>query len=121
MSPENTTPVETTPAPAETAPAAEPTKAPRNRGPLIAALVAVVIAALAIAGVFLYRNAVDNRNADTEAAFTESVTERGAQVDTVECDGDTCSAIIGGTAYSVLVQENDKGEQQFGVSAFTGE
>src|SRR3712207_4285059 len=104
----------------EAAPAAQPATAPRDRGLLIAGLVALLVAALAVGGLFLYRNMIDERNSDTEAAFTKTVTDQGATVDTVECEGDTCAAIIGGSAYTVLVQEDDKGKQHFGVVAFTG-
>jgi len=130
MSTQSTSPADPTPAAPETpatlktpatleAPAA-PGKAPRDRGLVLAVLVAVVVAALAIGGLFFYRQAIDQRNADTEAAFARSVTDQGAEVDTVECDGDTCAAIIQGSAYTVLVQEDGSGEQHFGVVPFTG-
>jgi uncharacterized protein HemX len=119
MSTQSTSPADPTPATPE-APAtpetpAAPAKAPRDRGLVLAVLVAVVVAALAIGGLFFYRQAIDQRNADTEAAFARSVTDQGAEVDTVECDGDTCAAIIQGSAYTVLVQEDGSGEQHFGV------
>ncbi|MCA0146751.1 hypothetical protein [Blastococcus sp. LR1] len=117
MSPEN--PALTSPA-VEAVPAAGPSWAKRNSAKLVAGLLAFAVVAGAIAGLLLWRSSVDERNADTEAAFEKMVAEQGASVTTVECDGDTCSAIIGGQALSVLVQEDDKGEQQFGVVAFTG-
>jgi hypothetical protein len=48
------------------------------------------------------------------------VTAQGAKVDTIQCDGDTCAAIIGNQAYTVLVQKDAKGRQHFGVSAYVG-
>lgn len=107
---------------AETAGApAEPGWVTRHTALLTALMVAVIVAALAVAGVFWYRSSQDDENADTEAAFSRSVTEQGATVETVECDGDTCSAVIGGQAYTVLVQEDSKGEQHFGVTAYVGD
>jgi hypothetical protein len=88
---------------------------------LTTVLVAVIVAALAITGLVLYRDARDDRNAETEAAFAESVAAQGATLETVECDGDTCAAVVGGQAYTVLVQEDANGEQHFGVSAFVGD
>ena len=79
------------------------------------------VAALAIAGLTWYRSAVEDRNADTEAAFAAMVAGQGAAVETVECDGDTCSAVISGQAYTVLVQEDEDGQQHFGVAAYTGD
>jgi len=99
---------------------AEPSWVARHTSTLIALMAAVVVAALAIAGVALYRNAQDEQNADTEAAFAEYIAGQNAEVETVECDGDTCAAIIQNTAYTVLVQEDEDGEQHFGVSAYAG-
>ena len=99
---------------------AEPGWVTRHTTLLTTLMVAVIVAALAVAGLFWYRNGQDDDNADTEAAFSKSVTEQGATVETVECDGDTCSAVIGGQAYTVLVQEDSKGEQHFGVTPYIG-
>ena len=107
--------------PAGDSPAAGPGRPKRNTALLIAAMVAVLVAAIAIAGLILWRGSIDDANAETEAAFTRSVTEQGAEVTTVECEGDTCAAIIGGQAYTVLVQTDDRGEQHFGVVAYTGD
>jgi hypothetical protein len=93
----------------------------RHTSTLITLMVAVIVAAIAIAGVVLYKNKVDNDNADTAAAFSSYIKGQGASVDTVECEGDTCSAIIQGQAYTVLVQEDSKGAQHFGVSAYAGD
>ena len=62
-----------------------------------------------------------DRNADTEAAFAENVASQGAEVETIECDGGTCAAVINGQAYTVLVQEDEDGEQHFGISAYSGD
>jgi hypothetical protein len=73
------------------------------------------------AGLVYYRDARDDRNAATEAAFAESVAAQGATLETVECDGGTCSAVVAGQAYTVLVQEDEAGDQHFGVTAFVGD
>jgi uncharacterized protein HemX len=98
----------------------EPGFVTRHTATLIALMVAVIVAAVAIAGVMLYKDHVSDDNAATEAAFAKTVEEQGATLETVECDGDTCAAVIQGQAYTVLVQEDDKGEQHFGVSAYSG-
>ena len=99
----------------------EPGFITRHTTTLITLMVAVIVAALAIAGMVLYKNKVDGENADTEAAFSSYIQGQGASVDTVECEGDTCAAIIQGQAYTVLVQEDGKGDQHFGVSAYAGD
>ncbi len=93
----------------------------RHSATLITLMVAVIVAAAAITGLTLYRHGVDEANADTEAAFAEMVSGQGAQLETVECDGGTCAAVINGAAYTVLVQEDDNGEQHFGVTDFVGD
>ncbi len=93
----------------------------RHTTTLITLMVAVIVAAVAIAGVVLYRHDVDSKNADTEAAFAKTVAGQGARLETVECSGDTCAAVINGQAYTVLVQEDAEGEQHFGVSGYTGD
>jgi hypothetical protein len=98
----------------------EPGVFARHSAAIIAVMAAVIVAAVAIVGVWLYRNGVEDDNAATEAAFSKSVADQGASVDTVECDGGSCAAIIGGQAYSVLVQEDEHGKQHFGVSAYAG-
>ena len=92
----------------------------RHSGLITAAMTAIIVAAVAIAGAWLWHNHVDDKNTATEVAFSKSVKAQGASVDTVECDGGTCAAIIGGQAYSVLVQEDANGKQHFGVSAYAG-
>lgn len=87
---------------------------------LISLLVAIIVVAVAIAGLVWYRHTTDRDNSATEAAFTKSVASQGAKVDTVECHGDTCAAVISGTAYTVLVQKDSAGNQHFGVSAYVG-
>jgi hypothetical protein len=62
--------------------------------------------------------ASERPRAATAAAF--AVTAQGAKVHTIQCDGDTCAAIIGNQAYTVLVQKDAKGRQHFGVSAYVG-
>jgi hypothetical protein len=69
----------------------------------------------------LYKDHVGDDNAATEAAFAKTVQQQGATLETVECDGDTCAAVIQGQAYTVLVQEDGKGKQHFGVSAYSGD
>ena len=99
----------------------EPGWITRHSTLLTTALVAVIVAALAITGLVLYRDARDDRDAETEAAFATTVEAQGASLETVECDGDTCAAVVGGQAYTVLVQEDADGEQHFGVSPFVGD
>jgi uncharacterized protein HemX len=92
----------------------------RHTATLIALMVAVIVAAVAIAGVMLYQDRKNDANADTEAAFTQKVAGQGATLETIECHGDTCAAVINGQAYTVLVQEDAAGTQHFGVSAYAG-
>jgi hypothetical protein len=99
----------------------EPGWVTRHTTLLTTALVAVIVAALALTGLVLYRDAREDRNSETEAAFAASVEAQGATLETVECDGDTCAAVVSGQAYTVLVQEDADGEQHFGVSAFVGD
>ena len=99
----------------------EPGWITRHTTLLTTVLVAVIVAALAVTGLVLYRDAREDRNTETEAAFAASVEAQGATLETVECDGDTCAAVVGGQAYTVLVQEDADGEQHFGVSAFVGD
>ncbi|MCF6509720.1 hypothetical protein E9549_20325 [Blastococcus sp. MG754426] len=99
----------------------EPGWASRNSGLITAALVAVVVAAIAIAGLILWRGGIDDDNAATEAAVARALAEQGGEVESIQCDGDTCAAIVGGQAYTVLVQTDEDGEQHFGVAAYTGD
>jgi hypothetical protein len=99
----------------------EPGWISRHTTLLTTVLVAVIVAAVAIAGLTYYRARIDGRNADTEAAFVKTVSAQGATVETVECHGDTCAAVIGGQAYTVLVQKDRQGKQHFGVSAYAGD
>src|SRR4051794_32760621 len=92
----------------------------RHSGLITAVMTAVIVAVVAIAGAWLWHNHVDDKNTATEAAFSKSVKDQGASVDTVECNGGRCDAIIGGQAYSVLVQKDANGKQHFGVSAYAG-
>ena len=98
----------------------EPGFISRHTTTLITLMVAVIVAAAAIAGVALYRHNQDQANTATEAAFTQMLAGQGAAPETVECTGDTCSAVIQGQAYTVLVQEDAKGQQHFGVTNFVG-
>ena len=98
----------------------EPGWVARHTATLITLMVAVIVAAVAIAGVMLYKDRIDDRNSDTEAAVAQNVASQGASVETVECDGDTCAAVINGQAYTVLVQEDAQGKRHFGVSAYAG-
>jgi hypothetical protein len=93
----------------------------RHQQRVVAAALAIVVAAVAIAGLAYYRGELDDRNSANETAFVSSVEDQGATVETVECDGDTCAAVIGGQAYTVLVQEDEDGRKHFGVSAYAGD
>jgi uncharacterized protein HemX len=99
---------------------AQPGFVTRHTATLITLMVAVIVAAVAIAGVMLYKNRIDNDNSRTEAAFAKTVAAQGASLETVECDGGTCAAVINGQAYTVLVQKDAAGKQHFGVSAYSG-
>ena len=99
----------------------EPGWITRHTALLTAVLAAVIVAAVAVTGLVWYRDAQGDRNAETEAAFAETVATQGATLETVECDGDTCAAVVAGQAYTVLVQEDEDGKQHFGVSAFVGD
>jgi hypothetical protein len=101
--------------------AGEPGWVARNTNLLISALLVVIVVALAIAAVVLYRNQRDDANSDTEAAVTTFLSGQNLQVETIECTGDTCAVIVGGQAATVLVQEDDNGDQHFGVSAYSGD
>jgi uncharacterized protein HemX len=92
----------------------------RHTTTLITLMLAVIVAAAAIAGLALYRHNQDQANSATEAAFTQMLSGKGAAPETVECTGDTCSAVIQGQAYTVLVQEDATGKQHFGVTNFVG-
>ena len=98
----------------------EPGWVSRNTSLLIALLLAVIVAGCAIIGVGVFRHNQNETNSDNEAAFRASVAAQNAQVETVDCHGNTCAAIVGGQAYSVLVQEDAKGKKHFGVAAFNG-
>jgi hypothetical protein len=93
----------------------------RHSALLTALMAAVVVVAAAVAGLSYYRGQQNDDDAATEAAFSRSVQDRGATVETVECHGDTCSAVISGSAYTVLVQEDDNGRQHFGVTNYVGD
>ncbi|WP_138732067.1 hypothetical protein [Modestobacter excelsi] len=98
----------------------EPGWIARHTATLIALMVAVIVAAVAIAGVMLWKDRIDDRNSDTEAAVAQNVATQGATVETVQCDGDRCAAVINGQAYTVLVQKDAHGKRHFGVSAYAG-
>ncbi len=93
----------------------------RNAALVIAVSVAVIVAAAALVTLFFYRESVDDANADTESAVSDFVEEQGGEVESVQCDDDSCSAIVGGTAYTVLVHEDEDGKQTFGITAYVGD
>ena len=112
------------------APAGEPFTGPdndsepgwfeRNATLVISVSVAVIAVAAALVTLFFYRESVDDQNADTEEAVTEFIEEQGQQVQSVRCDDGSCSAIVDGAAYSVLVHEDEDGDQTFGVANYNG-
>jgi hypothetical protein len=99
----------------------EPGFITRHTTTLITLMVAVIVAAAAIAGLMIYKHNVDEANSATAAAFAAKIAQQGATPETIECDGDTCATIIQGQAYTVLVQEDAKGQQHFGIVAYTGD
>ena len=93
----------------------------RNATLVISVSVAVIAVAAALVTLFFYRESVDDRNADTEDAVTDFIEEQGQDVESVRCDEGSCSAIVEGAAYSVLVHEDEDGDQTFGVSGYAGD
>ena len=98
----------------------EPSWFERNATLVISVSVAVIAVAAALVTLFFYRESVDERNADTEEAVSDFIEEQGQEVESVECDEGLCSAIVEGAAYSVLVHEDEDGDQTFGVSSYAG-
>ncbi len=92
----------------------------RNATLVISVSVAVIAVAAALVTLFFYRESVDERNADTEDAVTDFIEEQGQEVESVQCDEGSCSAIVEGAAYSVLVHEDEDGDQSFGVASYNG-
>lgn len=92
----------------------------RNATLVISVSVAVIAAAAALVTLFFYRESVDDRNADTEAAVSDFIEEQGQEVESVQCDEGSCSAIVEGAAYSVLVHEDGDGDQTFGIANYSG-
>ena len=92
----------------------------RNATLVISVSVAVIAVAAALVTLFFYRESVDEKNSDTESAVSDFVEEQGGEVESVECSEGSCTAIVDGAAYSVLVHEDEDGDQTFGVSAYAG-
>ena len=92
----------------------------RNATLVISVAVAVIAVAAALVTLFFYRESVDERNADTEDAVTDFIEEQGQEVESVQCDEESCSAIVEGAAYSVLVHEDEDGDQTFGIANYSG-
>ena len=92
----------------------------RNATLVISVSVAVIAVAAALVTLFFYRESVDERNADTEDAVTDYIEEQGQEVESVLCDEGSCSAIVEGAAYSVLVHEDEDGDQTFGIANYSG-
>ena len=99
---------------------AEPGWFERNATLVISVSVAVIAVVAALVTLFFYRESVDEQNADTEQAVTDFIEEQGQQVASVECDESSCSAIVEGAAYSVLVHEDEDGDQTFGIANYAG-
>lgn len=91
----------------------------RNATLVISVSVAVIAVAAALVTLFFYRESVDERNADTEDAVAGYIEEQGQEVQSVRCDEGSCSAIVEGAAYSVLVHEDDDGDQTFGIATYS--
>ena len=92
----------------------------RNATLVISVSVAIIAVAAALVTLFFYRESVDEKNSDTESAVSDFVEEQGGDVESVECSENSCTAIVDGAAYSVLVHEDEDGDQTFGVSAYAG-
>jgi hypothetical protein len=93
----------------------------RNATLVISVSVAIIAVAAALVSLFFYRESMDEANADTESAVTDFVEEQGGEVESVQCAEGSCSAIVGGTAYTVLVHEDEDGDQTFGITAYVGD
>ncbi len=93
----------------------------RNATLVISVSVAVIAVAAALVTLFFYRESLEKDKGDTEAAVREFVEKQGGEVESVQCDERSCAAIVGGTAYTVLVQEDEDGEQHFGITAYVGD
>ena len=92
----------------------------RNATLVISVSVAVIAVAAALVTLFFYRESVEEQNADTEDAVTDFIEEQGQEVESVRCDEGSCSAIVEGAAYSVLVHEDEDGDQTFGIANYAG-
>jgi len=92
----------------------------RNATLVISVSVAVIAVAAALVTLFFYRESVDEKNADTEDAVTDFIEDQGQEVESVQCDEGSCSAIVEGAAYSVLVHEDSDGDQTFGIASYSG-
>lgn len=92
----------------------------RNATLVISVSVAIIAVAAALVTLFFYRESMDEANADTESAVSDFVEEQGGEVESVQCGEGSCTAIVDGAAYSVLVHEDEDGDQTFGVSAYAG-
>lgn len=93
----------------------------RHSGVIVSVATAVIVAALAVVGVFLWKQNEDDANTDTAAAVTDFIEGQGGTVETIECEGGTCHAIVDNQAYTVLVQEDEDGDQHFGLTGYTGD
>ena len=102
-------------------PEAEPGWFERNATLVIAVSVAVIAVVAALVTLFFYRESVDGQNDDTEDAVTAFIEEQGQQVESVECSEGTCSVIVEGAAYSVLVHEDEDGDRTFGIAGYAGD
>lgn len=110
--------------PGEPAPELETESEPgwfeRNATLVISVSVAVIAVAAALITLFFYRESVDQQNADTEDAVTKFIEDQGQKVQSVQCEDGSCSAIVDGAAYSVLVHEDENGDQTFGIANYNG-
>ena len=88
---------------------------------VISVSVAVIAVAAALVTLFFYRESIDDQNAETEDAVTDFIEEQGQEVQSVECDEGSCSAIVDDAAYSVLVHEDEDGDQTFGIANYSGD
>ena len=92
----------------------------RNATLVISVSVAIIAVAAALVTLFFYRESMDDANADTESAVSDFVEEQGGDVESVQCDEGSCSAIVENAAYSVLVHEDEDGDRTFGIATYSG-
>ena len=92
-----------------------------NKTAFIAVGSFLAVIGLILGLVLLITHQRDNTYQKNEQAASKYLEEQGAVLDSIDCKVDTCSAIISGSAYTILIQEDKDGKQHFGVTAYVGD